>query len=87
MIFMYEISVIVPIFNGEKNLGETLETLLAAGRERSLQIVLVNDGSTDQSAKICMDYQKWHTNICYYEKENEGIVSARNTGLSQIFLK
>lgn len=78
------ISIIVPIFNSEKYLSTCLESLLQQGlAEDEYEILLVNDGSTDNSLSICREYEKSHTNIIVYSQENQGVSSARNKGLSQ----
>ena len=78
------ISIIVPIFNSEKYLSICLESLLQQGlAEDEYEILLVNDGSTDNSLSICREYEKSHTNIIVYSQENHGVSSARNKGLNQ----
>lgn len=78
------ISIIVPIFNSEKYLSICLESLLQQGlAEDEYEILLVNDGSTDNSLSICREYEKSHTNIIVYSQENQGVSSARNKGLSR----
>jgi len=74
------ISVIVPIYNGEK-------WLLTALRSISLQnftdfeILLIDDGSVDNSAKICKSFLEQESRARYFHKENGGVSSARNLGL------
>ena len=78
------ISIIVPIFNSEKYLSTCLESLLQQGlTEDEYEILLVNDGSTDNSLNICREYETNHTNIIVYSQENHGVSSARNKGLNQ----
>lgn len=76
----FKISVIVPVYNGEKYLEQTLNSILCSS-EKSLQIVIVDDGSKDNGSVICKKFQEKYDNIIYFQKENEGIVSARNKGL------
>jgi len=76
-------SVIVPVYNMEAYLEEALNSIVcqSIGFSRNIQIILVNDGSTDKSEIICMNYQKLHTdNIVYLEQENRGVSAARNHG-------
>lgn len=77
---MCQISVIVPIYNGEGFLEETIESIRHSSWN-DLQIILVDDGSTDRSSLICKQYSNKYPNIVYTRKENGGIVSARNQGL------
>lgn len=56
------ISVIVPVYNAEKFLSATLDTLVNQSY-KNLEIILVNDGSTDTSGKICDEYAEKHSNL------------------------
>ena len=78
---MPKVSVIVPIYNVEKYIAKCLESLVNQTLE-DIQIILVNDGSTDNSGKIAKQYaSKYLTKIIYVEKENGGLSDARNYGL------
>lgn len=77
------ISIIVPIYNTEKYLDRTLTSLLNQ-TYKNIEIILVNDGSTDSSENICLKYLKINKNIKYYYKENGGQGSARNLGLKKV---
>lgn len=77
---MMDLSIIVPVYNGEKYLRQLLESVCAI-KAVSAEILMVDDGSTDGSRKIIKDYQDRDKRIAYYLKENGGIVSARNYGL------
>lgn len=74
------ISVIVPIYNSEDSLGRCIDSLLSQ-TYGNLEIILVNDGSTDKSLDICMSYSEKHGNIKVLSKPNGGVSSARNLGL------
>lgn len=74
------ISVIVPIYNVEKYLANCLESLLAQ-THTELEVILVNDGSKDQSLEICKTYAEKDKRIVVIDKVNEGVSIARNTGL------
>lgn len=65
------VSVIVPIYNSEKFLAETIESILNQSY-RNLEIILINDGSTDNSKQICKEYSFKDKRIVYIEKENGG---------------
>ena len=74
------ISVIVPVYNVEKYIKKTLESLLNQTYE-NIEIVLVDDGSTDSSSQICDEYAKKDNRIKVIHKENGGLSSARNKGI------
>jgi glycosyltransferase involved in cell wall biosynthesis len=81
---MKKISVIVPVYNVEKYLATCLDSLIDQGvDENDYEIILVNDGSTDNSLNICNSYADKHPNICVYSQENQGLPAARNTGLAK----
>lgn len=77
------ISVIVPVYNVEKYLRKCLNSL-AEQTYKELEIILVNDGSTDSSGSICDKYAKKNNNIIVVHKKNAGLGMARNTGLDHI---
>lgn len=72
------ISCIVPVFNGERYMGETLDSILAQ-TYRQLEIIVVDDGSTDGTAEVAASYGE---RISYLRQANRGAAAARNTGLS-----
>ena len=74
------ISVIVPIFNVEAYLRPCIESILAS-TYTTLQIILVNDGSTDHSGEICDEYTRKDTRIEVIHQKNAGLSPARNSGL------
>ena len=71
------ISVIIPVFNGEKFISEAIDSILQQ-HYHPLEIIVVNDGSTDETKQILTPYL--HT-IRYIEKENAGVATARNVGV------
>ena len=73
-------SVVVPIYNKEKYLKKCIESVLNQTYD-NYELVLVNDGSSDNCPKMCDDYAKKHKNIKVVHKKNGGLVSARNAGL------
>lgn len=77
------ISVIVPVYNVEKYLGECIDSVLHQ-TYKELEIILVDDGSKDSSGKICDGYAEKYENITVIHKENAGLGFARNTGLDCI---
>lgn len=75
-----KISVIVPVYNVEKYLSRCLKSLLAQ-TFKDFEIILVDDGSTDRSAKICDVYAKKYEIIKVFHKANRGQGAARNFGV------
>lgn len=76
------ISVVIPIYNTEKYLEQCLDSVIKQTYS-NLEIILVNDGSTDNSRIICERYKKRDNRIILINKQNQGLVSARKTGLQQ----
>lgn len=79
----YKVSVIVPVFNAERYLAECMESLLAQTL-REIEIICVDDMSTDASKSILMEYQKRDARIRILEhkEKTEGAAQARNMGIS-----
>lgn len=77
---MSEISIIVPVYNVEKYLENCIESILNQ-TFKDFELILVDDGSTDNSGKICDIYEKKDSRIKVIHKNNGGLSSARNTGL------
>lgn len=77
-----KLSIIVPIYNADKYLAECLDSILNQ-IFTDYELILVNDGSTDNSINICRNYQMKDSRIIVIEKENGGVSSARNLGLSK----
>ncbi|EOQ19521.1 hypothetical protein KOY_01821 [Bacillus cereus VDM021] len=75
-----KISIIVPVYNVETLLGRCLNSLTSQTLE-DIEIIMVNDGSTDKSAGILNEYAKKDKRIIVIEKENGGVSSARNAGI------
>ena len=75
------ISVIVPVFNSASYLHRCLESLVAQTFQ-DLEIILVNDGSTDTSLQICNEWAQKDNRVKVINKENGGAASSRNLGLS-----
>ncbi len=75
-----KVSVIVPVYNAEKYLKKCLESIINQ-TYLNIEIVLVDDGSTDNSLKICNDYKKNDRRIKVIHQSNKGVSTARNVGL------
>ena len=74
------ISVIVPIYNVEEYLPACIESILNQ-TYRDLEILLIDDGSTDNSGKICDEYAEKDKRCIVIHQQNKGLSGARNTGL------
>ena len=77
------VSVIVPIYNMEKHLDRCLDSILRQ-TYRNLEVLLIDDGSTDSSLEIMNDYAKRDERVRVFHKENGGVSSARNLGLEMM---
>lgn len=77
------ISIIVPVYNVERYLRECIDSLINQTYKK-IEIIIVDDGSTDNSGKICDEYEKKNKNIKVIHKKNEGLGFARNTGLEYV---
>lgn len=74
------ISIIVPVYNVEKYLRRCLESIINQTYD-NLEIILIDDGSTDNSLLICKEYQSIDDRIKVISQENKGLSSARNVGI------
>ncbi len=77
------VSIIVPVYNVEKYVGKCLDSILNQTYE-NIEVLMVNDGSTDNSVKICKEYEKKDKRFKLYRKKNGGLSDARNYGLDRI---
>ena len=76
------ISVIVPVYNVEKYLRPCVESILEQ-TYKNIEVILVNDGSTDKSKAICLELAEKDKRISFYEKANSGLSDTRNVGLEK----
>ena len=74
------ISIVVPIYNVEKYLPQCIDSILNQSF-KDFELILVDDGSTDNCLKICEDYKKLDKRVIVIHKENGGLSSARNAGI------
>lgn len=80
---MKKISIVIPVYNVEKYLSECLDSVINQ-TYKNLQIILVDDGSTDSSGKICDVYAEKDNRITVVHQKNAGAGAAKNTGLELI---
>ncbi len=78
-----KITVIVPVYNVENYLRKCLDSIMAQ-TYKNIEIIVVNDGSTDTSGEICKEFSGMDHRIIYIEQENAGLSAARNTGLNNM---
>ena len=80
---MKKLSVIIPVYNAEKTLKKCIESVLKQ-KDEDLEIVLINDGSTDASDKMIQEYKEKNPKIIsYYKKKNTGVADTRNYGIKK----
>ena len=75
-----KISIILPVYNGEKYIERTLRNILKSVY-KNIEIIIVNDGSKDASLSICNRMAQGDKRIAVYTKQNGGVASARNYGV------
>src|SRR5690606_10351532 len=79
---MVTLSTIIPVYNAEDTLAYCLDSILNQSYP-NFEVILVDDGSTDNSSELCKVYVEKDLRIKYFRKENGGSASARNFGLSK----
>lgn len=76
------ISVIIPVYNMERYLSRCLDAVLCSTNP-DFELLLINDGSTDRSLEICVEYARRDSRIRLFSQENQGVSAARNRGLEE----
>ena len=77
----YSFSVVIPVYNSEQFLHQSIHSVLAQ-KKNNVQIILINDGSTDGSKKICDFYKNKYNFIkVLHHKKNQGVAASRNNGI------
>ena len=76
------ISIIIPVYNTEKYLRRCFDSIIIQ-TYKSIEIIIINDGSTDNSLSIIQEYENKDNRIIVIDKKNEGVSSARNIGIEQ----
>lgn len=76
------VSVVVPLYNREDMIADTIESVIAQDTTASLEIIVIDDGSTDDSFAVVERLQEKHSNILLERRSNGGVCSARNIGFS-----
>ena len=75
------VSIIVPVYNAQKGLSRCLESICSQTYQK-LEIIVLNDGSMDDSLAICEQFRAKDPRIVVVDKENEGVSRTRNAGLT-----
>lgn len=82
MDFLYRVSIVIPVYNVELYLEDCLNSLVEQTIDKKdIEIILINDGSKDNSAQICKEYSEKYNYIKFIDKENSGVSSTRNMGI------
>ena len=74
------VSIIIPVYNAEQYIKRCITSILDQ-TYTNLQVIIINDGSTDMSGTICKEFQMYDRRIDYYEQKNGGAGAAKNAGL------
>ena len=77
-----KVSIIIPVYNVEKYLAKCLETVIL-NKTEEVEILLINDGATDNSESICKNFLEKDRRIRYFSRENKGCSSTRNFGIKE----
>jgi len=78
-----KVSVVLPVFNGEKYLAEAIESVLNQ-THKNFELIIFDDGSTDDGLAIARSYQKSDSRIIVYTRENKGLVATLNEAISLV---
>ena len=76
------ISIIVPVYNTEQYIGKCLDSIIMQSY-KNVEIILVDDGSTDRSLEICMDYAKRDSRITVLQEQHMGLAATRKRGVEK----
>ena len=74
------ISIIIPVYNSENYLKKCIDSVLSQ-TYKDIEVIIVNDGSKDNSDKICKNYADQDSRIKYYSQKNSGVSVTRNNGI------
>ena len=79
---MNKVSIIIPVYNSEKYISKCLDSVLNQTYE-NIEVLVINDGSKDNSINILKEYEKKDNRIVVIDKENEGVAKTRNMGIKK----
>ncbi len=83
---MNKVSIIIPVYNVEKYIDRCIQSILNQTFQ-DIEMILINDGSSDHSLEILRKYEKKHKNIHVFDQENSGPAIARNNGIQKVKTK
>lgn len=77
-----KLSIIIPVYNADKFLTKTLESVFSQDvNPAEYEVIVINDGSSDQSRNIILNFKNRHHNLIFIDQQNRGVSAARNAGL------
>src|SRR4051812_8219775 len=76
------VSIVIPVYNIDRYLAPTLDSVVAQ-THRNLEIILIDDGSTDESGSLCLQYAATDARVRYVRQHNRGVSAARNRGIRE----
>ena len=76
------VSVVIPVFNVQEYISQCLNSIISQ-TYKDIEIIVVDDGSTDNSLSICMEYKQKNNNIIVIHQDNKGLSKARNRGIAE----
>lgn len=80
----YDVTVVVPVYNASEYLRDCVDSLINQTHEFSkIEVILINDGSSDNSIEICREYENKYNNIIVFDNENHGVSYSRNQGIKK----
>lgn len=79
----YRVSVVIPVYNCEKFIERAVKSVLSQGNPEQYQIILVDDGSTDNSGRVCDLLSQNYSHVYAYHQKNAGVSAARNLGIEK----
>ena len=80
---MPKLSIILPVYNAEQYLSDCLTSILNQSYS-DFELIIIDDGSTDSSRRICVEYSQQDSRIRLYTQDNQGISITRNRGLDLV---
>lgn len=76
------LSIIIPMYNLEKYIAKCLDSIVSQ-IDKNVEIILIDDGSSDKTKETCLKYSKEYEQIKYFYQENAGVSAARNNGIKR----
>lgn len=81
----YDLSIVIPVYNAEETIMETIESIQNQNlkKNQKIEVLMINDGSEDNSKNICLELESKYENFKYLEHENRGVSYTRNKGIEK----